>query len=144
MGSGALKFALQLDGAFSVNRNFGLGFFGGLTYQSDRPTSTSPKLNENVSFAGIQTPLFASGRLGTVMAIPRIGVARADLNLGESRNSNAVSGFAYGGELAAYFRDAPVGVAVGLLWAPTSAPGDLGRNYNAGGAYFLVSGVIHE
>lgn len=138
------KYAGQLDASYMIGRWIGAGFWTGLTYQSADANGGHPSVSEKCAFAGVQVPFMWTTGDVALLAIPRFGAASAELYV--HRSGSWTTGPVAGAEVGLFFaRKLPgLGLSLGGLWAPVGDQGGVARAHNAGGIYFLVSGVLHE
>lgn len=132
---------VTVDGSLMINELVGVGVWGAYAHRQAQATSGSPTLRESDWFVGAQVPVsIVKTRVIQLLLIARLGRAWATLGFGGT--GRTVSGFAYGGEVSVLFPRVHLGTSIGLLSAPTDAPGDAGLKYDAGSFYFALNGVI--
>ena len=141
-GYTATRWWFAADGGWLVSDCLGIGGWIAGSYRSssaaDANGGPAPELNEVDTFVGPTAFLFLDQREVTVYVGVRGGLAFGTPGLGGLGKLMAAP--AMGGEVG--FRGGPVGLSVGYLFASGRVPGELGRSYDLGGAYFWVNAYV--
>jgi hypothetical protein len=130
---------LQADVGFLLGRHMAVGVFGAYSGGGAGQTSRdSPDLSRHNAFVGLEAPILWQEGSALFAITPRAGAGYGWLHYGEGSAQRA---FAYGADASVMLARTAfvVGLSAGVLWAPASPPGELGRPYNFGGLYLALT-----
>lgn len=139
-GYDGAKIWFGLDGGYFLRPNIGVGAWAALSLWSTQPYSAVPRLNEVAYFAGAQVPLKLGTRSIAAVFSPRLGVCAGVLSLGGEAPYQIAPVF--GGEVSLTSFKYHIGGAIGWLRASAPPTGQLGRDHDFGGVYFVLGGSI--
>jgi hypothetical protein len=131
---------LGTDAAWMATRYIGLGVFGAAALSSSEPKQGGPTLTDEAYMVGAQLPLVLGNEHVWFATTPRAGICWG--YLGFTDHINSMVALTYGMDFSLLIRKAHIGISTGLQSAPTVVPGRLGRHYDLGGYYVLLTGVF--
>jgi hypothetical protein len=139
-GYGGAKLWVLVDGGYLFHPKLGIGAWGGFARWSSSPSERAPALNEMAYFVGGEVPIKLGSRAISFVAAPRIGFCSGQVEIGG--DAPFQSAFAFGAEIGVASFKYHVGGSLGILRAPVSPPGELGRDHDFGGFYVVIGGLI--
>ena len=138
-GYGGAKLWGMADGGWLFHENVGVGGWAAFSFWSSSP-GEAPQLTENAYFLGGEVPLRLGSRAISLVLAPRIGFATGQLELlGDAAFQQAL---AFGADLGVTTFKYHLTGHVGILRAATGPPGEVGRDHDFGGLYFVFGGTF--
>jgi hypothetical protein len=138
-GYGNLKVWLSLDAAYMLHKNVGLGAFTALSTRSSAPDG-APAMSEPAYFVGAEAPIKLGSRAVSVLLTPRVGYAAGQVQF--TGDVPFQSALAFGVDVGVFSLKYHFGGSVGFLRAAVPPPGEVGRDHDYGGLFFMLGGIL--